>query len=219
MGLTPPDLPTVSQFTTSQSLQISPSGRVVCQTSVSQRSQTKLARAARQQPLDSEDNPDSPCGRPTNLREEAVVGPIPLDRPPRQKVMAMTSTEIDAIDCTKRIFPFSAGEWYTVRDLREAAAAILERTASDQDFAAAMRVPDPKLYPWSKSWMEEILPAGGWLANSPFRTTMASNGRRSARLTLSSEPAGRPSKYSALLLTQKELAPSPSRADTFAASK
>jgi hypothetical protein len=71
----------------------------------------------------------------------------------------MTSTAIDArIVCTKRIFPFSEDEWYTVRDLREAAAEILEKTASDEEFAAAMRVPEPKLYPWSKSWKEEILP-------------------------------------------------------------
>ncbi len=56
------------------------------------------------------------------------------------------------------IFPFREGEWRTVRDLREAATNILARTASDKEFAAAMRVPDSKLYPWSKSWMEEILP-------------------------------------------------------------
>jgi hypothetical protein len=58
----------------------------------------------------------------------------------------------------KPIFPFREGEWCTVRDLREAAAEILARTASDEEFAAAMRVRDPKLYPWSKSWMEEIFP-------------------------------------------------------------
>jgi hypothetical protein len=56
------------------------------------------------------------------------------------------------------IFPFREGEWYTVRDLRQAASEILARTASDEEFAAAMRVPEPKLYPWSKFWMEEIFP-------------------------------------------------------------
>ena len=40
------------------------------------------------------------------------------------------------------IFPFRKGEWHTVRDLREAAAEILKRTASDEEFAAAMRVPE-----------------------------------------------------------------------------
>ena len=56
------------------------------------------------------------------------------------------------------IFPFREGEWYSVRELRETAANILARTASDEEFAAAMRVPEPKLYPWSKFWMEEIFP-------------------------------------------------------------
>jgi hypothetical protein len=56
------------------------------------------------------------------------------------------------------IFPFREGEWYSVRDLRETGENILARTASDKGFAAAMRVPDLKLYPWSKFWMEEIFP-------------------------------------------------------------
>jgi len=56
------------------------------------------------------------------------------------------------------IFPFREGEWYSVRDLRETAVNIFARTASDEEFAAAMRVPESKLYPWSKSWMEEIFP-------------------------------------------------------------
>ena len=56
------------------------------------------------------------------------------------------------------IFPFREGEWYSVRDLKEAAAEILAKTASDKEFAAAMRVPEHKLYPWSKYWMEEIFP-------------------------------------------------------------
>jgi hypothetical protein len=56
------------------------------------------------------------------------------------------------------IFPFREGEWYSVRDLRETAANIFARTASDAEFTAAMRVPESKLYPWSKSWMEEIFP-------------------------------------------------------------
>ena len=43
----------------------------------------------------------------------------------------------------KPIFPFRDGEWYTVRDLREAGAEILARTASDEEFAAAMRVQIP----------------------------------------------------------------------------
>jgi hypothetical protein len=58
----------------------------------------------------------------------------------------------------KPIFPFREGEWYSVRDLKEAAAKIVARTASDHEFAAAMRVPESKLYPWSKSWMEEMFP-------------------------------------------------------------
>jgi hypothetical protein len=56
------------------------------------------------------------------------------------------------------IFPFREGEWNSVHDLKKTAANILARTASDEAFAAAMRVPEPKLYPWSKFWMEEILP-------------------------------------------------------------
>ena len=46
------------------------------------------------------------------------------------------------------IFPFREGEWRTVRDLREAAANILARTASDKEFAAAMRAPDSKRSSW-----------------------------------------------------------------------
>jgi hypothetical protein len=42
--------------------------------------------------------------------------------------------------------------------LRETAANILARTASDEQFEAAMRVPDLKLHRWSKFWMEEIFP-------------------------------------------------------------
>jgi hypothetical protein len=71
------------------------------------------------------------------------------------------------------IFPFREGEWYSVRDLRETAANILARTASDGEFAAAMRISDLKLYPWSKYWMQEIFPC--WLA-AGYRTRLL--GRR-----------------------------------------
>jgi hypothetical protein len=75
------------------------------------------------------------------------------------------------------LFPFVQGEWYSVGAMREAATNILEKTGSDHEFAAALRVQDQKLYPWSKAWMEEIFPCWrlvselGFSGNDRFRWT------------------------------------------------
>jgi hypothetical protein len=96
---------------------------------------------------------------PENLaRLDSWIAGQPEPRPSRPEAIRRLVDKALARFKAISVFPFNEGEWYSVGQLRQARKAILDKALSEKEFIHAMRVNDQKLYPWAKTWMEELYP-------------------------------------------------------------